>query len=152
VFLDYQLEFECRHYSEPHRLIGKSVDLRITRHVIEVFCWDQSVAKHLKASCSWRFITEAMIQAARHRAVMELSHEQLIERSEAKGPATAQLLREQVGWRAHPDEALRASLAILRLAHDFSPSLRLRGQRLVAPSPKRAAVDKEAAPWGDVTA
>jgi hypothetical protein len=31
------------------------------------------------------------------------------------------LLREQVSRRAHPDEALlRASLGILRLAHDFS--------------------------------
>ena len=36
------------------------------------------------------------------------------------GPATASLLREQVHRRAHPDEALRASLGILRLAHDFS--------------------------------
>jgi hypothetical protein len=30
------------------------------------------------------------------------------------------VLREQVHRRTHPDEALRASLGILRLAHDFS--------------------------------
>jgi hypothetical protein len=30
------------------------------------------------------------------------------------------VLREQVHHRTHPDEALRASLGILRLAHDFS--------------------------------
>ena len=44
----------------------------------------------------------------------------MLERAEAVGPATAELLREQVSRRAHPDEALRASLGILRLAHDFS--------------------------------
>jgi hypothetical protein len=30
------------------------------------------------------------------------------------------LLREQTARRVHPEEALRASLGILRLAHDFS--------------------------------
>jgi hypothetical protein len=52
--------------------------------------------------------------------VIELNHERLLERAEAIGPATAAVLREQVHRRAHPDEALRASLGILRLAHDFS--------------------------------
>jgi len=30
------------------------------------------------------------------------------------------VLREQIHRRTHPDEALRASLGILRLAHDYS--------------------------------
>lgn len=122
VFLDYHIEFERRYYSVPYRLIGKSVDLRITRHVIEVYYRGQSVARHLKASGARRFITEATHRPDRHRAVIELSHERLLERAEAVGPATATLLREQVSRRAHPDEALRASLGILRLAHDFSAS------------------------------
>lgn len=122
VFLDYHLEFERRYYSVPYRLIGKSVDLRITRHVIEVYYRGQAVARHLKATGSHRFITEATHRPDRHRAVIDLSHERLLERAEAVGPATATLLREQVARRAHPDEALRASLGILRLAHDFSAS------------------------------
>ena len=52
--------------------------------------------------------------------MIELNHERLLERAEAIGPATAAVLREQVHRRAHPDEALRVSLGILRLAHDFS--------------------------------
>ncbi|MGO9595238.1 MAG: Mu transposase domain-containing protein [Steroidobacteraceae bacterium] len=120
VFLDYHIELERRYYSVPYRLIGKSVDLRITRHVIEVYYRGQSVARHLKASGARRFITEATHRPDRHRAVIDLSHERLLERAEAVGPATAALLREQVSRRAHPDEALRACLGILRLAHDFS--------------------------------
>ena len=120
VFLDYHIEFERRYYSVPYRLIGKSVDLRITRHVLEVFYRGQSVARHLRASGAKRFMTEPTHRPERHRAVIELSHERLLERAEAVGPATARLLREQVSRRAHPDEALRASLGILRLAHDFS--------------------------------
>lgn len=37
------------------------------------------------------------------------------------GPATAEVLTQQLNQRRHPEEALRASLGILRLARDFSP-------------------------------
>jgi transposase len=120
VFLDYHIEHERRYYSVPYRLIGKSVDLRITTHTIEVFYRGHAVARHLKGSGSRRFITEAGHRPDRHNAVIELSHERLLERAEAIGPATAALLREQTERRLHPEEALRASLGILRLAHDFS--------------------------------
>jgi transposase len=120
VFLDYHIEHERRYYSVPYRLIGKSVDLRITAHTIEVYYRGQAVARHLRAAGSRRFITEAGHRPERHRAVIELSHERLLERAEAIGPATAGLLREQTARRVHPEEALRACLGILRLAHDFS--------------------------------
>ena len=120
VFLDYHIEHERRYYSVPYRLIGKSVDLRITAHTIEVYYRGQSVARHLKGAGSGRFITEPGHRPERHSAVIELSHERLLERAEAIGPSTAALLREQTARRLHPEEALRASLGILRLAHDFS--------------------------------
>jgi transposase len=120
VHLDYHVEFERRYYSVPYRLIGKTVDLRLTRHMVEVFYRGQAVATHLRQSGARRFITDPAHRPDRHRAVIELNHERLLERAEAIGPATAAVLREQVHRRTHPDEALRASLGILRLAHDFS--------------------------------
>jgi transposase len=120
VFLDYHIEHERHYYSVPYRLIGKSVDLRITAHTIEVFYRGQAVARHMKGSGSRRFITEPGHRPERHRAVIEMSHERLLERAEAIGTATATLLREQTARRVHPEEALRACLGILRLAHDFS--------------------------------
>ena len=120
VHLDYHLEVERRYYSVPYRLIGKTVDLRLTRHMVEVFYRGQAVATHLRQGGARRFITDPAHRPDRHRAVIELNHERLLERAEAIGPATATVLREQVHRRTHPDEALRASLGILRLAHDFS--------------------------------
>ncbi len=120
VHLDYHVEFERRYYSVPYRLIGKTVDLRLTRHMVEVFYRGQAVATHLRQGGARRFNTDPAHRPDRHRAVIELNHERLLERAEAIGPATAAVLREQVHRRTHPDEALRASLGILRLAHDFS--------------------------------
>lgn len=120
VHLDYHVEIERRYYSVPYRLIGKTVDLRLTTHMVEVFYRGQAVATHLRQGGQRRFITDPGHRPDRHRAVIELNHERLLERAEAIGPATAAVLREQVHRRTHPDEALRASLGILRLAHDFS--------------------------------
>jgi transposase len=77
----------------PYRLIGKSVDLRISAHTIEVYYRGQSVARHLRVSGARRFSTEPEHRPERHRAVIELNHERLLERAEAVGPATASLLR-----------------------------------------------------------
>ena len=120
VHLDYHVEVERRYYSVPYRLIGKTVDLRLTVHMVEVFYRGQAVATHLRQAGPRRFVTDPAHRPDRHRAVIELNHERLLERAEAIGPATAAVLREQVHRRAHPDEALRVSLGILRLAHDFS--------------------------------
>ena len=119
VHLDYHVEVERRYYSVPYKLIGKTVDLRITAHMIEVYYRGQPVAAHARGAAR-KFVTDPAHRPDRHRAVIELSHERLLERAEAIGPATAAVLREQVHQRKHPDEALRASLGILRLAHDFS--------------------------------
>jgi transposase len=119
VYLDYHVEIERRYYSVPYKLIGKTVDLRLTARMIEIYYHGKPVASHAR-SAGRKFVTDPGHRPERHRGVIELSHERLLERAEAIGPATAALLREQVHQRKHPDEALRASLGILRLAYDFS--------------------------------
>jgi transposase len=120
VHLDYHVEVERHYYSVPYRLIGKTVDLRITIRMIEVYHRGKAVALHQRNASPRRFITDPNHRPARHQAVIELNHDRLLERAEAIGPATATVLREQIHRRTHPDEALRASLGILRLAHDYS--------------------------------
>lgn len=133
VHLDYHIEVERRYYSVPYKLIGKTVDLRLTVHMIEVYYRGQSVAAHARSAGTRRFVTDPGHRPDRHRAVIELNHERLLERAEAIGPATAAVLREQVHRRTHPDEALRASLGILRLGHDFSGvALELACERAIA--------------------
>jgi len=54
--------------------------------------------------------------------VIELNHERLRERARLIGPATAAILDRQWHARLHPEQTLRRSLGILRLARDFSPA------------------------------
>lgn len=120
VHLDYRVEVERHYYSVPHPLIGKTVDVRLTASVIEIFLHGQRVAAHLRSELRASFTTLAGHRPERHQAIVDLSHEKLLARAEAIGPATAGVLRAQVLARKHPEHALRASLGILRLAQDFS--------------------------------
>lgn len=122
VHLDYHIEVERAYYSVPYKLIGKTVDVRISAHTLEVFYRQQLVATHLRVTVRGQFTTAPGHRPERHSAVIDMTHERLQQRALAIGPATAQVLTEQLHRRRHPEEALRSSLGILRLAHDFSPA------------------------------
>lgn len=122
VHLDYHVEIDKRYYSAPYALIGKSVDARLTVRMVELFCRGRLVASHIRSPQPGRFTTVDEHRPPKHRAVIELNHERLRERARAVGAATAEIIDRQ--WRAklHPEQTLRRSLGILRLARDFTPA------------------------------
>ena len=104
----------------PYALIGKTVEARLTANTVEIFHRQKLVARHLRARTRGQFVTLAAHRPERHSAVIDLTHERLRQRALAISPATAEVLAQQLHRRVHPEESLRASLGILRLARDFS--------------------------------
>jgi hypothetical protein len=94
--------------------------VRLCAHTIEIYHRQQLVAAHLRASSKGTFTTLDAHRPARHSALIDLTHERLMQRALAIGPATAEVLCQQLHRRQHPEQALRVSLGILRLAKDFS--------------------------------
>jgi transposase len=133
VHLDYHVEVERAYYSVPYALIGKTVDVRLSANAIEIFHRQQVVARHLRARARGQFVTLPVHRPEKHRAVVDLTHERLMQRALAIGPATAEVLTQQLHRRQHPDESLRSSLGILRLARDFnSEALEAAATRAIA--------------------
>jgi transposase len=122
VHLDYHLQVEYAYYSVPYALIGQTVDVRLSAHTLEIFHRQKLVATHVRVKQRGQFVTHAAHRPERHHAVIELTQERLMQRALAIGPATAEVLAQQVQRRAHPEEALRSCLGILRLAQDFNPA------------------------------
>jgi transposase len=122
VHLDYHVEVERAYYSVPYKLIGKTVDVRIAAHTLEIFYRQTLVAAHARLLKRGHFATTAEHRPERHNAVIELTHERLTERALTVGKATAEVIERQRRRRRHPEEALRANLGILRLARDFTPA------------------------------
>jgi transposase len=122
VHPDYHIEVERAYYSVPYKLIGQRVDVRLTETMLEVFHQGQLVAAHARAHRKGEFVTVAAHRPDSHQAVIERSHARLLERASAIGPATAELIRMQARMKRHPEQTLRSSQGIVRLAADFSPS------------------------------
>lgn len=59
VHLDYHVEVERAYYSVPYKLIGKSVDVRLSAHTLEIFYHQRLVAAHARSIHRGHFITVA---------------------------------------------------------------------------------------------
>jgi transposase len=133
VHLDYHVEVDHSFYSVPYKLIGKTVEARLTANIIEIFHRQSLVATHRRSRKRGEFVTLAAHRPERHSAVIDLTHERLMQRALAIGPATAEVLAQQLHRRQHPEESLRSSLGILRLARDFNPeALERAAERAIA--------------------
>jgi transposase len=133
VHLDYHVQVDGSFYSVPNAMIGYTVDVRLAAHTVELFHRQKQIAVHTRSPERGRFVTLPAHRPERHNAVIDLTHEKLMQRAMAIGPATMEVLSQQVQHRRHPEEALRASLGILRLAKDFSPeALEHAAERAVA--------------------
>jgi transposase len=121
VRLDYHVEVARRYYSVPHAFATKTVDVRVTARGIEVFFGQKLIASHIAAPQVGAFVTHPGHRPERHRAVVEASHERLIEQAAMIGPATREVVAAQTHMKRHPEEVLRSAKGIIRLAKDYSP-------------------------------
>ena len=121
VHPDYHVEIERAYYSVPYKLIGQTVDVRLTAHTLEIFHRQRLVAVHPRGVKRGIFSTHGEHRPAHHAHAAALTHERLQEHAAAVGPATVEVLERLRATQRHPDESLRANQGILRLARDFSP-------------------------------
>jgi transposase len=122
VHPDYHIEVQRAYYSVPYRLIGQTVEVRLTAHALEVFHHTKLVAAHRRASQRGRRATRDAHRPPQHVAVVEQSLTRVIDKAATIGSATAEVLRRQAAHRKHPEETLRSAQGILRLARDFTPA------------------------------
>lgn len=120
VHVDYHVEVERRYYSVPHALIGKTVDVRLSERLVEVYHKGRFVAAHAKVQKAGGFSTSPEHMPEKHRAYADRSQVSLQRRAQAIGPATAAVIAAQLDRKVHVEQTYRTSLGILRLAKDYS--------------------------------
>jgi len=93
VSIDYHVEYAGHYYSVPYLLIHKTVDLRATENVIEVFYKGQRVASHRREEARGRHSTLVEHMPEAHRRYGEWNPERFIRWAERSGSATAEMVR-----------------------------------------------------------
>jgi transposase len=119
VNLDYHIDIGRHYYSVPHGLLGKSLDVRITRNTVEVLYKNERVASHPRSSVKFAHSTLQEHMPAAHQYQKSLSHQRLITWAARIGPAAVQMAEKIIASRPHPEQGFRACQGILRLADRY---------------------------------
>jgi transposase len=119
VHIDYHVSFEKHHYSVPHTLQGKEVDLRVTEKTVEIFAQRQRVASHPRSTAQGRFSTQVEHMPPAHQVYREWSPERFLRGAAQLGPQTEELVSRVLNARQHPEQAYRTCLGILNLTKRF---------------------------------
>ena len=116
--VDYHVEIQGHYYSVPYRFARMELDARIAAHTIELFYKGTRIASHVRSADKGRHSTVDAHMTAAHQAVAGWSAPRLKAWALKIGPHTAAFIEQLLGSRRHPQQAYRASLGVLRLAHD----------------------------------
>jgi transposase len=113
---DYHVAFEQNFYSVPYELLHQRLEVRATRTIVEIYRHGLRIAAHARAFGVGRYITNPAHMPPHHRFVAEWSPQRFVRWGKAKGPATAAMVEALLAAKAHPEQAYRACLGLLRLA------------------------------------
>ena len=99
----------------PHELKGERLEVRLSAHTVEAFRKGQRVAGHVRSFMPHQHTTVKEHMPPAHQAYAEWSPSRFIRWAEKTGPHTARLVQTLIESRAHPQQAYRSCLGILRL-------------------------------------
>lgn len=119
VHLDYHVEVEGHYYSVPYTLVKKQLEIRYTRTTVECLYNNQRVASHLRNLVRGRHTTLREHMPPKHQKYSEWNPERFIRWAAKIGPQTKVLTETLLVQRAHPQQAYRTLLGILRLGKAY---------------------------------
>lgn len=116
---DYHLLVDGHHYSVPHELVGKDVEVCYTKDCVEIFNKGQRVATHPRSYVDGGTTTNPAHQTQAHRAYAELTPDNLLAWAKTIGPASLAAIQYQFDSRPHAQLGIRACGSLKRLAKDY---------------------------------
>jgi hypothetical protein len=119
VHIDYHIQVDGRFYSVPHQFAGKPVEARLTATTIEIFHRSQRVAVHLLGRRKGAYTTDSGHMPPHHRAHLEWTPERFHRWARGIGPECSRLVEGIIDHRAHPEQAYRTCLGLMRLERQY---------------------------------
>lgn len=121
VYLDYHVEFQGQFFSVPYHLTRKTVEIRYTACLIEIFHQSDKVATHQRRD-GQRYFTNPDHMPPNHRSIAEWSPERFLAWGQRTGCSTGEMVARLLETRAHPEQSFRGCLGLLQgLPRQFTP-------------------------------
>jgi transposase len=115
---EWRIMIECAYYSVPYLLIGKTVEVCITYHLVRIFYEHKEVAFHEKATEKWQYKRKSEHAPPFQEEVLQCTREGLLLLAQDIGTFTHQVAHSIL---SHPSvDKLRPVRCLLRLALKYS--------------------------------
>lgn len=150
---NYHVQVERNFYSVPARLIGRSLDVRLTSRTVEVFEGVERVASHPRfIGVSGRYSTVPAHMPAAHRArLVDWTPERFVQWASTVGPNTVAAIQAILASRQIVEQSYRSCLGVMSLAKKSGGMTRLEdtcARALAAtPAPSYTLIKKLWAGW-----
>lgn len=118
VSIDTHIEVASHYYSVPHQHLRRQVDVRLTDKTVEVFYHHERIASHARSRLKGRFTTVREHLPPKHQHG-EWTPERLIRWAQTLGEPVERVVTVILTARVYPQQGMRASLGILRLAKTY---------------------------------
>jgi transposase len=115
VELDYHVPAEGHFYSVPYQLVGQQVDIRLTGTTVEIFHRGLRVASHARSFVPDQTTTITQHRPKAHQQYLEWTPSRLLSWADVVGPHTAELFRQILATKPHPEMGYRSCLGLVRL-------------------------------------
>jgi len=115
VNIDYHVVVDKHYYSVPYQLIHQTLDVRLTQSTVELFQHGKRVAAHARSSQPGLFTTLPEHRPKAHQKHLEWTPGRIVEWAQKTGPSCAELVRQILESKPHPEQGYRACLGIIRL-------------------------------------
>jgi transposase len=123
VNIDYHVEYDHRYYSVPHPLTQQKVEVRATVSTVEVFHRSQRVASHERSyGPRGTAVTDERHRPRSHRDYGNWPPSRLVGWAETVGPHVAEVVRQVLKSRPHPEQGYRSCMALMRDAKKHGPT------------------------------
>ena len=151
--VNYHVQVDTNFYSVPAKLIGRSLDVRLTSNIVEVFDGIERVASHARLKgVRGRYSTTAAHMPEAHRSSLaDWTPQRFGQWAQAVGPNTAAAIAAILASRAIVEQSYRSCLGVMSLAKRPGGMTRLEdtcGRALAAtPAPSYTLIKKLWAGW-----
>lgn len=119
VNLDYHVELGRHYYSVPYRFVHKTVKLRYTRSIVEIYYQGMRVASHRRSQRNYSHTTNPDHMPKEHRSMLDWTPSRFLRWAKNIGPCTENMIRTILESRQHPEQGYRSCLGLLRLEKEY---------------------------------
>jgi transposase len=120
VHIDYHVAVQGSWYSVPYTLIGKDVMVCLTATTVAVLHDGKRVASHARTHRKNVYVTLEAHRPPSHQKHLSWTPERMRRWGESIGTHTGEMIEAIIQSAAHPDQAYRRCLGLLRLAKRYS--------------------------------